>query len=164
MWFFASALEEKKFLEQDTRGELYMWSCVASVKKNDKKNYIRLMTRKVSLQVKPNTLKPADIVYVVLNSMLIIVALFALYFTSLLYLGNKEQHEAVVHSSGISFFFWRLLFNAPSIVICLGLVLLLTLSVRKRISKELKIKRILLIDALILIAGSIVFVYIAHFG
>lgn len=108
--------------------------------------------------------KVADTIYLVLNTILIIVGLTCLFFISFFYLGSKEQHDEAIHLSGWSFFLARFLFNAPLILLCMGLLLLLTRIAGKRISTGLSIKRILLIDALILIVGSIMFVYIAHFG
>ena len=102
------------------------------------------------------TLKIGFLVNVVLG----LLGIGILYFSSLFWIGSKEDYEEIVTNKYWSFFASRLMFN-----VIVGLVLLIIIGIINwillRILKHgFNIKKLLLIDLLLFIISSAIFVFI----
>ena len=102
-----------------------------------------------------------NVIYIGVNMLLVFVCVYALFFTSFFWLGTEEQHRTLLEASSISYFVKRFLLNLILIFFVMGLVMLLTRILGKRITKDLFVRRVILIDILVLISSSAVMIFLS---
>jgi len=97
----------------------------------------------------------------VFNVILLMAALFVLFFSSVFWLGTKEQHQRIVVNGTISYFFGRVLISFVvgfiSILI-IYLVNLIYIRILRIESKEIRVLKLAFIELLILAIASVIFV------
>jgi hypothetical protein len=89
-----------------------------------------------------------------------------LYFTSLFWLGSKEQHNELIKNSALTFFFNRLIFNLLVILFLTAIIGVVNWLVKKMIAVNIKTKiwTILAVDFLIFTIISIAFIVLQVIG
>ena len=99
-------------------------------------------------------------ILVIINATLVLLGITCLYFSSLFWMGSKEDHDRLLANSYWSFFAGRLFFNILVSFFIISLIGTSSWLVGKFLRSEQKIKiwRILAIDLLIFIVSSIVFI------
>lgn len=97
---------------------------------------------------------------IIINATFVLLGITCLYFSSLFWMGSREDYDELRKNSNWSFFASRLFFNVLVTFFIIVLIAASNWLVGKflRSEKKIKIWRILAIDLLIFIVSSIVFI------
>lgn len=106
-------------------------------------------------------MRKSNVIYIGINMMLVLMCGYALFFTSFFWLGTQEQHRALIEASSLSYFAKRFLLNLILILVVMGLIMLFTRILGRRIAKDLFVRRVILIDALVLLSSSAVMIFLS---
>jgi hypothetical protein len=101
------------------------------------------------------------VVFICINMVLVIMCGYGLFFTSFFWLGTQEEHQALIETSSVFYFIKRFLLNLIFILIAMGLMMLLTRVLGRRVIMDLFVKKILLIDVLVLLSSSAVMIFLS---
>ena len=106
-------------------------------------------------------MRRSNVIYIVINMILVLMCGYALFFTSFFWIGTQEQHQALIEASSISYFAKRFLLNLVLILAVMGIIMLFTRILGKRIRKDLYVRRVILIDVLVLLCSSAVMIWLS---
>ena len=94
--------------------------------------------------------------HLAVNTVLILIGAFCLYFMSNFWIGTEEQHKELINNSGISFFFKKFAFNLIAIALIIGIIALLN-----RIFKNESIRKTIIYSFIILLIISAISIFIS---
>ncbi len=105
--------------------------------------------------------KTRDIFVQIMNSIIVLIGGCGLFFTSFFWIGSQEQHQELIEASGVYFFLKRFFVNMIFIAMTLGLVMICVKLFAKGTVKEISLRRILLIDLIVLVSLSVILIYLS---
>lgn len=97
----------------------------------------------------------------VINIGLSIIVLFVLFFLAIFWIGSKEQHEQILSNGLASFFLIKLFIDIIAVLVALAVLWLINIGLKYLFKMpDYNIKKIIMLEAIIYILSSIVFILI----
>jgi hypothetical protein len=97
-------------------------------------------------------------VFKISHVVIIIIALFCLYFCTHFWIGSKEQYFELKNKSLLLLFFNRFILNSIIISFLLIISFLISKILGKRLRLGLSLKKVLILEAIVLLISSVIMI------
>lgn len=98
----------------------------------------------------------------VINVVLSIIIVVTLFFITIFSIGSKEHHEDIIKNSRTSFILSKLFINSLFIVLCMLILLIINLILKKIFNtKNYKIGKTLILETFIYLIFALIFILIS---